>query len=277
MGDRIVSVNIIGGLGNQMFQIAAAYAYAKRENGTLQIRYMDRYEKNDGRDIYWDSVFIRVRDSLVSRLPPLKAWKEFSPITYTPIPPLTDDGIYLTGYMQSSKYYADAESKQAVKDLFRVDEDQKKEINHKYQVLIDQKHRVVVIHARRTDYLLNAGVHGPLPGDYYKEAVNRAMKTIENPIFVLASDDNSFWGFIAPSIPDVFSHEHYTICENEIHTMYLLQQFENFIMSNSTFIWWIVWLADSKHVWVPSKWFGPRGPKDCEDIYEPNWERIPMD
>ena len=33
----IVSVNIMGGLGNQLFQIAAAYAYAKQTGGQLQI------------------------------------------------------------------------------------------------------------------------------------------------------------------------------------------------------------------------------------------------
>jgi len=277
MAERIVSVNIKGGMGNQMFQVAAAYVYALREKGNLQIRYMDRHEKNDGRDIFWDSIFIRVRDCLVPRLPPLKVWKEISPITYTEIPPLTDEGIYLTEYMQSSKYFGDEESKQAVKKLLRADDEQKKEVNGRYQALIDQKHRVVVLHARRTDYLLHAGVHGPLMGDYYKEAVSRAMKVIENPIFVLASDDNSYWGHIESYIPEVFSHEHYTIHESDVHTMYLLQQFENFIMSNSTFFWWIVWLADAKHVWVTSQWFGPRGPKEFEDVYEPNWERIKLD
>ena len=33
----IVSVNIEGGLGNQLFKIASAYAYAKKNNGNLQI------------------------------------------------------------------------------------------------------------------------------------------------------------------------------------------------------------------------------------------------
>lgn len=276
MGERIVSVNIKGGLGNQMFQVAAAYAYAKKQNGNLQIRYMDRYEKSDGRDIYWDSVLIRARPFLVTRLPPLPTWKEKSPIDYTEIPPLTDEGLYLTEYMQSSKYYYDEETKKAVKELLRADEEQKKGICDKYKHLMDHKDRVVVMHARRTDYLLHAAVHGPLPGDYYREAVQRVMKTIENPIFVLASDDNSFWPHIECYIPEVFSHEHVIIHENEMNTMYLLQQFENFVMSNSTFIWWIVWLADAKKVWVPARWFGPRGPSVHEDLYEPEWERIAL-
>ena len=33
----VVSVNIMGGLGNQLFQIAAAYSYARQNNAQLQI------------------------------------------------------------------------------------------------------------------------------------------------------------------------------------------------------------------------------------------------
>ena len=33
----IVSVNIMGGLGNQLFQLACAYAYAKKNNSSLLI------------------------------------------------------------------------------------------------------------------------------------------------------------------------------------------------------------------------------------------------
>ena len=34
---NVVSVNIMGGLGNQMFQLASTYAYAKKFNGNLKI------------------------------------------------------------------------------------------------------------------------------------------------------------------------------------------------------------------------------------------------
>jgi hypothetical protein len=275
--NRIVSVNIRGGMGNQMFQIAAAYAYAKREKGNLQIRYMDRYEKNDGRDIFWDSVLIRARPYLVSRLPPLPVWKEICPTTYSVIPPLTDEGIFLTEYMQSSKYFADEESKKAIKELLRADDDQIRDICIKYKPFVDQKHRVVVMHARRTDFLQHAAVHAPLMGEYYREAVQCVLKTVENPIFLLASDDNSYWPHIESYIPEVYAHEHFTVHESDVQTMYLLQQFNYFVMSNSTFIWWIVWLADAKKVWTPAKWFGPRGPTEFEDVYEPSWEKITLE
>ena len=142
----------------------------------------------------------------------------------------------------------------------------------KYKYLCDNAERVIVIHARRTDYITFKDVHGPLDVTYYKKAVESMLPRVEDPIFVLSSDDNSFWGEIQ-EIEAIY--DNYTIInDTDINTFNLLQQFHNFIMSNSTFIWWVVWLSNSKNVIAPSKWFGPAGPKNHEDIYVPSWEII---
>ena len=269
----IVSVNIMGGLGNQLFQIAAAYAYAKQTNGRLQIvRKMD----NGNRPVYWDSVVYRLQPYLVSHLPPcLEHWYEPLPTQYRAIGALPQNGIYLNGYLQSSKYYGTDEMKQEIKDLFHPHPHLQADIYTTYSHLIENKERVVVVHARRTDYITYSNVHGPLEANYYKEAIHRIMKCVKQPIFLLCGDDSSYWNEIRADISDVFENEYIILNdESDIRTFALLQQFQNFIMSNSTFIWWCVWLSSAKHVMVPSKWFGPAGPTHYEDIYEESWERI---
>jgi hypothetical protein len=273
MSVPIVSVNIMGGLGNQMFQIAAAYAYSRIMGGKLQIQHI---LDNGNRPLYWESLLQRIKPYLVQSLPSsLELWTEKENNMYEDIGPLPLQGKYLKGYMQTSKYFYSDTIKQEIKALFLPQESLFEDCKARYAYLLKNKDRVVVMHARRTDYLKAAEFHGPLTGAYYAEAVQKMMERVINPIFLLCSDDQSFWNEICNDIPQVFEHEHVILDDDsDLRTFTLLQQCHHFIMANSTFIWWCVWMADAKNVFVPHKWFGPKGPKIYSDIFEPNWEFI---
>jgi hypothetical protein len=271
--NKAVSVHIKGGLGNQLFQIAAAYAYAKKEEGILQILHK---EHNGDRPVYWETILQLVKPYLVQSIPPDMIYSNESlPTMYQPIPPLTSQGILLDGYRQTSKYFYNDDIKHEIRELFAPSPTLIDEVSERYSFLLENKDRVVVVHARRTDYLRNQAIidfHGPLPSSYYKEAIQRMKEKVDNPIWLLTSDDNRYWleieqelGIHAPVI---------LMNESDLHTYTLLQQFQHIIMSNSTFIWWCTWIADAKHVIAPSKWFGPTGPHPYDDIYEDHWERI---
>jgi hypothetical protein len=276
----IVSVNIMGGLGNQMFQLATAYAYSRKHNGRLQI--LKNKREDDGRPLYWNSILKKFTKYIVDNIPHyLEEWNEIGATEYTLIPPLPSNGIFLKGYLQSPKYFSDTFIQEELKELFKPDEDVLHTIQNKYGPLLENKERIVVVHARRTDYLRNQDIinfHGPLQTEYYKEAIKRMCLKVENPIFILASDDSSFWVSVIIEIPELNSKNIYILDnkkENEINTIGLMQQFHYFIIANSTFSWWASWLSNkSKHVIAPSKWFGPTGPRFYKDLYLPHWELV---
>jgi len=271
----VVAVNVSGGLGNQLFQIAAAYAYAKKEGGVLQILYKTT---NGDRSLYWNTLLKNIQPNLVSAIPLVETWKESCATAYKDIGKLTAPGKRLDGYMQTSKYFYNDAIKAEIRELFTPEDSLKKEVERKYAYLLQNKDRVIVVHARRTDYLKDAHMiafHGPLDATYYNRATTFLSASVTNPIFLLCGDDPSYWNTIKDDIPIVYQHE-YHILENETdsNTFVLLQYFNNVIMSNSTFIWWTTWLANAKHVFAPAKWFGPTGPTQYEDIYEDHWVRI---
>ena len=93
MSRPVVSVNIMGGLGNQLFQIATAYAYARKTGGVLQIPHI---LDNGNRPVYWESLLQQVKPFLVQSLPPhLELWKEQQCTMYADIGPLPIQGKYL--------------------------------------------------------------------------------------------------------------------------------------------------------------------------------------
>jgi hypothetical protein len=268
----IISVNIMGGLGNQLFQIATGYAYARKIGETFQIL---KITNSGNRPVYWNTILQKLNPYLVSFLPEhMYQWSEISGTLYTEIPHLPYS-MYLNGYYQSSKYFGDEIVQQEIKNLFKSPEELRNNVSEKYKWLLVDKDRVVVVHARRTDYLKNEhniNYHGPLTPEYYEKAIENIKSVVSDPIWVFTSDDNSFW----ESVPCISSLSNVYILneDSDIFTFTLLQEFHNYIMSNSTFIWWCIWLSNAKKVIAPAQWFGPSGPKQFTDIYEKGWELI---
>ncbi|MEI7670047.1 MAG: alpha-1,2-fucosyltransferase, partial [Pseudomonadota bacterium] len=274
----IVSVNIMGGLGNQMFQLASSYAYAKNNNAKLLV--LKNKKQDDGRSLYWDTILYRFQNFLVDTIPEkLEQWVEPGATEFGIIPPLTNKGLYLSGYLQSPKYFRDNVVQQELKHLFKPSPQVLDIIQNKYKILLDNKNNVVVVHARRTDYLKNQHMidfHGPLPIEYYTKAINNISQNIKNPMYLLVSDDPSFWVSVINESKELSNKFIFILDdENDVNTLGLLQQFQYFIIANSIFSWWAAWLSENtKKVIAPSKWFGPLGHQNYKDIYMPLWELI---
>ncbi len=267
-----VTVQIMGGLGNQLFQIAAAFAHARRHGATLRLERQKR--EADGRDTFWNSLLENVEPYLTdTNLNGLVRYQEPHGATkYAPISPPSSAGQQLYGYFQSSKYFAEYAA-----DIYKLFFSQRLHDTalKKYAHILHNKERAVVIHARRTDYLKsewNIAVHGPLDYDYY----NAAMARFPEAHFILFSDDPTFWD--VSKMPRLQNTAYTIVTETDpCITLMLMSEYKNFILANSTFSWWGAWFAAQRGptcVVAPARWFGPAGPQDYEDIYEPAWIRM---
>jgi len=250
-----------GGLGNQMFQIAAASALAWRNNDVAVFSLDNHYLPLQGRKAlnYMDNIFRSVEFS--DSVHPSYVYKE-PHHHYKPIPYRKD--TTLIGYFQSEQYFADYHER--IKELFSPDEITKQYIIEKYGEVSSED--IASIHVRRGDYLKFKDIHPTCTREYYIEAMSRLPA---NTNYMVFSDDP---GWCLKN----FNMKRFRVIEGEEDyvDMHLMSMCKNNIVANSSFSWWAAWLNNNKNkkVVAPKSWFGPSGPQDQQDVVPFHWERV---
>lgn len=241
-----------GGLGNQMFQISTAFALAKRNNdeSCFNFDYCHTPLQGHTSNKYKDLIFSNICNRKDVQYSSIYEEPKFS---YSEIP--YQENLLLRGYFQSYKYFDDFEKE--IQDLFKLPTN----------VFENTITNLTSVHVRRGDYVKLNEYHGVCSMDYYKSA----MEEIGNGPFLFVSDDmdwvkENFKGdniFYSNPIDETLDLAVMTICKNNI-------------IANSSFSWWGAYLNknEDKKVITPSQWFGPKGPKDTQDLIPPTWIKI---
>ena len=257
----MITTQLQGGLGNQMFQIAAASALALRNDDVAIFDLENHHLPLQGRKAfnYTENIFRSV--NFDSSLPVAIIYKEpnhhYEELPYR-------ENMMLFGYFQSEKYFADYSEE--IKELFSPSEETKQYINDKYGELLSGE--VASIHIRRGDYLKFKNIHPTCTKEYYTQAMSELPEDTKYMIF---SDDPD-WCL------ENFDMKHFKVVENEKDyiDMHLMSMCKNNIIANSSFSWWAAWLNknNDKIVIAPKVWFGPDAPGSDRDLLPNSWMRI---
>ena len=250
-----------GGLGNQMFQISAAYSLSLKMNVDCLFDFDKSYVSTQGYNAnkYKDNIFKNITNTQLD-YSKFKIYRE-PEFKYNELPLV--DNLCLVGNFQCEKYFKDR--KDEVINLFNFEE----KIHNSVKNFICENigdGSLTAIHIRRGDYINKPNFHPTCSLEYY----NKAMEIINSDNYIIISDDlewckNNFIGrkfFFSPFT-------------NEIEDLHLLMNCNNHIIANSSFSWWGAYLCEyDNKVVSPKIWFGPEGPQDTEDIYLDNWIKI---
>jgi hypothetical protein len=256
----MISCKLQGGLGNQLFQIAATHALALRNNDTSCFDIGGCYTPLQGHTAskYANNILSNVLNVSGHRFSSIYHEPRFGyqPIPYAP-------NRHLIGYFQSEKYFEDY--KREIKNLFKITQvDAAKEILEPYT---GKGKLITSVHIRRGDYLNNPAYHPTSSFEYYKEA----MELIGDSIFIFISDDIDW-------VKANFIGENYTYstASDELTDLAIMTLCDHNIIANSSFSWWGAYLNPNKGkiVIAPKEWFGPNGHKDTEDVTPDNWLRL---
>lgn len=299
-------VNIIGGLGNQMFQ--CAFALALKEKYSNDEVYIDvHHYKNPFPKTYKGNNFYHNGYEVSNLFPnfnlPIAKPKHIIPYSYyIPnyflsrivrkfFPVRTTEYIqsykdsykfdndvftltekcYYEGYWLSPKYFDFCKNRIIKAFEFKPFTSQE---NEKYADILSQLNSVT-IHIRRGDYLNGDNVAGICTLDYYKAAILKARSIIKDPVFFVFSNDQKW---CMENLQEVFGESPVNFVVNNTGTesyrdMQLMSLARCNILANSSFSWWGAYLnkRNDQIVYVPSKWVNDQ---DDKDAYIDNWIKI---
>lgn len=266
------SAQLVGGLGNQMFQIGHAYTQALRAQ-LKGYNVTARFDSHAGHlEEFPERQVTSYRDNILQRVDftPLTAeeaaphnWEHLQAHSfhYEEVVPEWGKSVKFHGYFQSEKYFN--EYTQRVIDLFAPPEDIKADLLEETPQIMNN---TTAIFVRRGDYFNHPETHPIITEDYLSRAIE--VNTVTNPgHYLIVSDDYAWCDAV---LPKYISKDRTTNASGpDWKQLWAASLCANFICSNSTFGWWSAFLAKSetKQVIFPAKWFGPTGPKNWQDIY----------
>jgi hypothetical protein len=282
----MIVTRVIGGLGNQMFQYASAYAVAKKNNTELRLDiswYEERnssvWTMNYALDCFDISAQIihPMEYTLVPRIGfrqmlnsnNLIEYKE-SGMPYDPAVFYAGNRLVMDGYWQSEKYFL--HYRQDILKEFAFASGLKGKNRDVVRRIVNTN--AASLHVRRGDYANHAQTtvtHGLMPLDYYAAAVKHIQTQVPDVIVFVFSDEPEWCEEnIVVDAPMVF------VSGNKGHEdMQLMSMCKHHILANSSFSWWGAWLNPSKEkiVIAPKKWFNDTS-LDSKDIVPKSWIRL---
>jgi hypothetical protein len=286
MSQNKVTIDLVGGIGNQLFQISAVLNYAKKYNYQpvfTNILNLPNYT-GEPRYTYWDIFnsqnMLHLTEEENINKNQYTNYKE-EQFNYTEFRNINKNTC-LVGYYQSYKYIEPIKNK-----IFEIVNSSKlynDNVDKLYNKIINKfnTNNLISIHIRRGDYLKYTDVHTNLEINYYLNAISKISDQF--PVIVFSNDIK----WCTNNLPIHISNPLYfvTYIENEvtefqenqkIHSdileLLLMSRIKNNIIANSSFSWWGAYLNThlDKTVIAPKKWFEKNGPKNWSDIYCKNW------
>ena len=263
----MMSINLKGGLGNQLFQIFSLMGIAKKND----YKYILDKSYTDNRKTYWDNILSEIpncenkllkmhednTENVINETSEIHQVNENRSTQYLDITLSKDEmrNVFLKGYFQSFNYFENIRDE--VFDILIKNQngDIMKKVNEIYHKLKTkyQNKKLVFIHRRAGDYTdkIHKGYYAVLPMNYYKDALKHFDQN--ECVFIIFSD-------VPNQCKDEFSFikNKEIIQEEDYIELLLMSKMDGAIIANSTFSAWGAYLMDyfrCKTIVCPKYWF----------------------
>lgn len=269
----MIVAKLIGGLGNQLFQYAAAYNLAAINNTDLKLDSSEfelyKLHKYSLHHFDFPQNFITTDE--------LCGLKEIKEKHYHYDDNLISVGndVVLSGYWQSERYFQETAKK--LKESLKLKSDLSAK-SLEISELIKQVNSVS-LHIRRGDYVVGTysdQILDQLDLAYYFQAIKELGKNEKDIIFFIFSDDHEWVkNNLNINFPVVYvDHNNSEACFEDL---YLMSLCKHNIIANSSFSWWGAWFNKNncKKIYAPKNWFNANVKNiNDKDLIPPSWHKI---
>lgn len=279
----MITLNLRGGLGDQMFQLCALISHSIQHGKSFIIPYSEElYDSDTRHKTYWETLFDNIKPYTsgngkfkdvehINKLLLIKhpVYEEASH-NYNPIGD-TIDNVCLNGCFHSYKYFNDYKDK--LRLIFNIAHKQLL-IRSEYIEYFD-KYNIASIHFITEDEL---NINPILGEDYY----DKALSLIPDDYRVLVFSDKKCRERAETILGNLNTkHKHeFVYVSDEIEDwkqMLLMSLCRVNIIANNTFSWWGAYLnKDVYKVYYPSLWFGNDSNYNTDDMFLPDWKIIKL-
>ncbi len=289
----MIIVELMGGLGNQLFQYAMGRSISLKNKARFRID-LSFFENYEWHEYSLEPFNIKAAIATKEQCEALKkrhnsiankvlrntinkghVFVKEKSILYNAAYKKITDPAYLHGYWQCERYFRD------YTDVLRRDLQINIPPSPANAVILEEigKSNAVSLHIRRGNYVtvpLFNSILGTCSLEYYARGMEHISKRVSNPVFYVFSDDISWakenlkgnYSFVFVDINDA---------KHDYEDLRLMQNCKHHIIANSTFSWWGAWLNPStdKIVIAPAKWFAdPEKNKTAAYLVPGNWTKF---
>jgi len=281
---NFVTCFLMGGLGNQLFQICTTIIHGTETN--RKIIFPNSKVLNTGtiRPTYWDkllgSLKLFVKPIEINKLTNLRIYEEPG-FSYKELPHFKKtDNLCLNGYFQSYRYFD--HKREILFNLMRIGQ-YKDNVIRKYPGYIREDCQSVSLHFRLGDYKNIQDYHPLMTVQYYVNALRYIQHQLGNKkievLYFNQKEDNILVEEMLIKLKEQFPSVSFRKVSDIIEDweqLLLMSCCHHNIIANSTFSWWGAYFNayEKKTICYPDKWFGPKLAHDVIDLFPMEWSEI---
>ena len=293
----MITCDLMGGLGNQLFQIFATISYA------IKHRQMFKFQCTDvlitgiyKRSTYWNTFLSKIKpftftknQSISTQTDNFHVVREsgfhYKELEWSDL--YMQSGVKLFGYFQSHKYFSTFFD--TICKMLDI-ENQKLNVLSKYSHYFENNEceKYISVHFRLSDYKKIQHIHPILKKQYYEKALLYIMAETEKKdwkiLYFCEEESNKEVEETIEYLKKRCSKCQFIKVPDDIpdwEQMLIMSTCLHNIIANSTFSWWGAYLNTNqdKIVCFPNEWFGPGSPNHKtvyvnDDLFPSTWMMI---